>query len=497
MAAKTNINVKVPEKFLYEIWKNQDFTGELFTVDGKPIKIINTGTANNETDGPDFLNAKIKIGDITFTGDVEIDSYSSDWKFHGHYLNNKYNKVILHLTFSNGGNSGFVFTTDGRKIYSVEMKKYLKENVSLLIQKAIESERKNRIGKMPCMELCPSISVEEKLNYVQKLGVKRFNAKCMKMLGRIKELAYLKELNLKEPVIKYEFDEDFYNKIFKQNDFCDIKIWQQLIYEYVFEALGYTANKDTMRSLARSVDIEFLSRLKNEKFFFEYIEAALYNVSGLIPECTKITDEETSGYIKNLLERWNKIKDMYDGRKFKATQWNFAKLRPPNFPTLRIAGGAKILYSILNKNMIDNIIRKIESCDDNSSLVNEIRGFFIIKSFGYWKNKYVFDQSGSEKINYVVGRERADEIIVNIILPIMSIYFEIFSRKNLAKKVLGIYVNYYQRVESQLVREISQVLSLEDSYKRSVLYQGMIELFRNFCVLEKCKECEIGQKVFI
>jgi hypothetical protein len=426
----------VPEKFLYEIWKERDFLGNFITNNGEQIQIIDPGLENKELDGPDFLNAKIKIGNITFTGDVEIDSFASDWKDHGHYLNNKYNKVILHLFFGNGENTGYVFTADGRKVHSIEIKKHIKDNVSKAIQKAILSERQNRIGKMPCIETNKKLSEKEKLDFILELGIKRFNSKRMKALERIKELAYLRELNLEEPVIKYELDENFFNRTFKQTDFCEIRIWQQLVYEFIFEALGYSANKDLMKTLAQAVNIDFLSKFKNKPNFFELIDAALFNVSGLIP------------------------------------------------------------YKIINNNMIDYLIRKIEYLEDQNAIVSELRGNLIIKSWGYWKSHYVFDQSNENIVHYIVGKDRADEIIINIILPIISIYFEIFGKKNLSKKILGVFLNYTQNSDNSIVRQVSATLQLDSSWKRSVLYQGMIELFRYYCSTDSCLECEIGKKAF-
>ena len=109
---------------------------------------------------------------------------------------------------------------------------------------------------------------------------------------------------------------------------------------------------------------------------------------------------------------------------------------------------------------------------------------------------FVFDQPSNVELKYFIGTSRADEIITNIILPIMSIYFEIFNKNDLVKKVLKLYLNYYQKSENNLVNEVSSTLRLNDAWKRSVLYQGMIELFRTYCSREKCMECSIGKKVF-
>ena len=86
--------------------------------------------------------------------------------------------------------------------------------------------------------------------------------------------------------------------------------------------------------------------------------------------------------------------------------------------------------------------------------------------------------------------------IVNVVLPYASVYFDIFGEKELAKKVLKIYTDYYQKSENNLVDEVSSTLMLDDAGKRSILYQGMIELFRSFCSRAKCLECAIGKNVF-
>jgi len=112
-------NIKINEKFLYEIWKKQDFEKVLLSQENEKITVVDAGTENTELGGPDFKNARIKIGNITYQGDVEIDMFHSDWKGHGHFLNKKYNKVVLHVILNNNSNEHFVLTQDGRKVQSI------------------------------------------------------------------------------------------------------------------------------------------------------------------------------------------------------------------------------------------------------------------------------------------------------------------------------------------------------------------------------------------
>lgn len=489
-------NNKVHEKFLYELWKDQNFSSSLSTKDGMAIDIIDAGIENSELGGPDFKNARIKIGNITYMGDVEIDSFFSDWRTHGHNINKKYNKVILHAVLNNDSKHSYVFTQDGRKVPSISLKDFLKEELSGSIQKAIMSERKNRINKMPCVEVNTILSEKEKLNFLYDLGLKRYQAKCEKMTERLKEILYIKEMKLKEPVVKYEPDEKFYEREFTKEDFHDPYIWQQLIFENIFEALGYSKNKDIMRNLAKTVDIGFISKFRGSDDYILQVESALFNISGLIPEVDNLPDEETSEYTRNLAERWAEIKASYDGNVFNAAQWHFFKLRPQNFPTIRIAGGVRLLNKMMNEKLIEQIIGSVEEIEKPGRLASVLRSSFIVKGEGFWHNHYVFDQPAKVPINYFIGASRADEILINIMLPILSVYFDVFGRKDLANRIVQLYLNYYQKSENNLVNEVSSTLRLNDAWKRSVLYQGMIELFRNYCSREKCMECKIGKKVF-
>ena len=487
---------KINEKFLCEIWKNRNFYGNLSTKNGDLIEIIDTGIENKELGGPDFKNARIKIGNITYLGDVEIDSCQTDWKLHGHYFNKKYNKVILHIYFASDGDKPFVFTKEGRKVQSISLENFLNKDISSTLHKAILSERKNRIYFMPCSETNSTIEEKIKLDFIYELGINRFKKKCQNLVSRLKEIVYLKELNLKEPIVRYELDENFYNRKFTNKDFSNPAVWQQLFYETLFEALGYSKNKDIMRNLAEAVNIDFFRSFREKDNLVNIIEAALFNISGLMPDIYKLPDEETSEYVKHLTQYWSEIKDKYDGRTFKPEQWHFFKLRPQNFPTIRIAGGARILYRILNQDLIGNMIRKVVANNDCRKLVGIFRNQIIVKGEGFWRKHFIFDQAAKKDINYFIGLSRSDEIIINIILPFLAIYFEIFGNENRRQKIIKLYSQYYQVSENHLVEEVSSTLKINDAWKRSILYQGILDLYRTYCSRNRCLDCKIGDKIF-
>ncbi|MCA2004853.1 MAG: DUF2851 family protein, partial [Ignavibacterium sp.] len=213
-------------------------------------------------------------------------------------------------------------------------------------------------------------------------------------------------------------------------------------------------------------------------------------------EASKLEDETTSEYIRDLYENWEKIKSNYDGILLNKSNWHFFKLRPQNFPTVRLAAGARLLDRIINKNLFSRIISAVTSIQNNYKLISKLRDLLIVKGEGYWSKHYNFNKEVRTDIKYFIGLGRADETIVNIILPILTVYFEIFDKRKLAEKVLSLYIHFSQKESNHLVDEVSEVLNVSEHKLRSVYYQGMIELFRNYCIKQNCLECEIGKKVF-
>jgi hypothetical protein len=125
-----------------------------------------------------------------------------------------------------------------------------------------------------------------------------------------------------------------------------------------------------------------------------------------------------------------------------------------------------------------------------------LRNFIITEGQGYWATFYNFDKLSNEKLNYFIGISRADEIIVNVLFPLLSLYFEIFENKNASRKLKEMLINYTQHGTNRLVEQVGYTLGLTNASRRSINYQAMIELFRNYCVKERCLECYIGKKVF-
>ena len=487
-------NPKIPEELIYKIWEEKRIDASLTTAEGLSIEIIDCGVRNTDEAGPDYRHARIKIGNITFAGDVEIDTLHSDWKAHGHNLNQRYNKVILHAVLSNDSSYPFVVTQSGRKVPTLSLEGYLSATIKQNIQQDLKAIQSEDEIKMPCSQLNHNVDRREKLSYLKNLGLLRFRKKCEKNIERLKEIVLLNELQIKEPKVFHDFHKEISNREYVQKDFEHLELWQQLYYEQLFEALGYSKNKDIMLKLSKAVDIKFFKTI--DDLNKEKIESILFHISGMFPDVIDIANEETSEYMRNSLDLWMAIKNNYDSGLLNKNEWNFFKLRPQNFPTIRIAAGARLLEKIIIHEQFIRIINIFKQNSDINKLITKLRNEIIIKGEGYWAGHYNFNKETKTKLNYFIGLGRADEIVINIILPIYSVYFEIHGDKDLSQKVLNLFLNYYQKEGNHLVDQINDILGLKNEKFRSVYYQGMIDLFRNYCIKNKCIECEIGKKVF-
>jgi Protein of unknown function (DUF2851) len=487
---------KIEEKQLHQIWLKQDFISELTAFTGESITVLNSGDYNKDTGGPDFKHARIKIDNLTFVGDIEIDSSYSDWKNHGHNINKHYNKVILHLCYTNKQKQNYVYTSDGRKVISILLKENisgdnLKFDITLAGKKNVQ-----RNYELKCSDEISLVSSIERSNYILKMGVARFQNKCQKIYHRLKELKFISDLESKEPVIRYELTKEFNEKEFSPEDFNDKLIWNQLLYELIFEALGYSKNKTIMMKLAQNVTLKYLYNIVGSgEELSPKLESVYFHIAGLIPEVGLINKSNVD-YISKLSEDWKEISQLYDGKKFDETQWQFLGQRPQNFPTVRISGGAKIVEAIITKNLTSVIIKKFSEIHSTKVLINSIRSLFIVRASGYWKDHFVFEKTSNIKLNYVIGLSRADEIFINVLLPYFSVYFDMFGNEALSRKVLKVYNEYEQRMDNKIVREVANSLQLEGLNKKTIYAQGMIEIYRRYCSKNKCLECEIGKQIF-
>ncbi len=486
----------IGEVLLQHMLKMQSPSKEVQALSGEAIHLLELGELNKDQAGPDFRNARVKINNLIYNGDVEIDVSQSDWKTHGHHINRRFNSVILHIVLKRDTRQPFVYTSDGRKIQTIELSTYLDGSLSDEIKQLISDNYTPNTLKIPCHSLAPYIEEHTRLQLLQQLGIERFHKKSDRLMVRLKEIAYQKQLTVHEPVVSYAIPQEDMEKDLRPSDLHDKSLWNQLLYELIFEALGYSQNKTIMLQLAQAVDLEFISKIENDDHFEANAESALFHIGGLLSEVDIVNTEGGSEYLRDLRDRWLEIKPQYDGKHFATEDWHFFKLRPQNFPTIRLAGGVKLIHKILHGNLLEVLTQKFREIHNIRVLKNSVRSLFIVKSDGYWSKHYVFDSAKEAEIHYFVGSNRADEIVANVIFPLMYLYFKVFGQTKYAEKAMHVYCDVTIEVNNSIVSEMKEALAMDDHWTRSVIYQGMIELFRGYCSKNRCTDCEIGKQAF-
>jgi hypothetical protein len=303
-------------------------------------------------------------------------------------------------------------------------------------------------------------------------------------------------MGVKEPVIGYDLSQKFLEREFNPSDFQSREIWKQLLYELIFEALGYSNNKLQMLGLAKAANIQVLKKIKNDENLVDRIEAVLLKISGLAQSRNVLTNKESIEYAQRVDMLWYSFKKNYDGEILDETIWHFFRIMPQNFPTVRIAGGARILKKLFYGELINQFIKAFYEINNPKNLLDYLRSAFVIKSEGFWREHYIFDQKANTELRYFVGASRANEILVNVLLPFFAVYFQLFNKPEIVKKIHKMYSKLYQKSGNKILTEVTESLGLKEMPKLTILSQGMIELFRNYCTKNKCLECEIGKLIF-
>ncbi|MDI6779729.1 MAG: DUF2851 family protein [Bacteroidota bacterium] len=495
----------LPERLIREIWKRQDFAEKpLITIDGKNVEIIFTGESN-PNGGPDFLNAQIKIGGITFVGDVELHRHFTDWQQHTHHKDPKYNKVILHVVLYAHKTSALPITKSKRTVPTIVLEPYLSEELIRSLQENISNENIENVRYLKCFSInsnTPCNLIEE---WLHKLAVQRLEYKIRRLEERLLELVQTKKVT--EPAaaygqIHFEVSPDEFPDFtprYTQHDFTDVHLWEQVLYEFTMEALGYSKNQQPFMKLAKNVTLEFLDSVTDENTgkIIQY-EAILFGVGGFLSTPGILKNHQSKEYLVQLKKVWKNVRESYNGETMTGAEWQFFRLRPENFPTIRIAAAARIVEKINSGNLFKVIVQLIENqAMGNTEKLRKLISLLTVEASGFWENHYRFNKEAAMRLKVLVGKDRAVEIIINIIIPLCLMYARVFKKKNVREMALKLFSEIKSSRNSAIVKTVEEQL-VRGKFKLNTapLYQGGVQLYKFYCVEEKCADCDVGIRLF-
>jgi len=414
------------ENFLHYLWKYQLFSKDkLETSDGESINIEKTGIQNDNA-GPDFIEAKIKIGEQLWVGSVEIHVQSSDWYVHNHEVDSNYDNVILHVVWEEDMP---VLRKNNSPISTLVLKGLVPKQIWYKYQELSQKTKR----WIPCESQINQVDSFTWNNWLEHLYIARLEKKA-------KEIEQLLAKSV--------------------ND------WEAVLFQLLTKNFGLKVNADSFKSLANSVDYSIVRKEKNDLI---KLEALLLGQVGLLNK----TIEDT--YYHELQKEYQFQQNKYNILPIEE-KVQFFRLRPPNFPSIRLSQLANLLAS--NNGLFQNLM----SCNSLDKL------YFLLqaKATDYWNTHYVFGKESKESTKKT-SRSFIDLLLINTIIPLQFAF-----QKNKGNQDIETILEVIKSIKTENNNIIKKYKKLEISTKNAMDSQALLQLYSNYCNPKLCLNCAIG-----
>lgn len=417
------------EDFLHFLWKNRLFEPlQPVTSEGETIEIIYTGRHNIHA-GPDFFDARIRIGKTYWAGNVEIHLKASDWNRHGHQNDPLYNNTILHVVAENDAT---IRNSSGSCIPAVEIgwPIWIEYKYKALMQQHDWVNCASQLNKIDPFRI---------RFFLNGLAIERLQKK----IGSIETLLEISNGD-----------------------------WSETFYLFLARSYGFRQNSDPFEMLARSLPLSVLQKHKDQLF---QLESLLFGQAGLLNDSLFLDD-----YPLELKKEYEFLSVKYGLRPVAGHLWKFMRMHPLNFPTIRIAQFAGVLYSC--RTLFSTVI-KLET-------VAGYRSLFRAGTSAYWDTHYTFLKESRQQ-KKAMGEDSFQLILVNVIVPFLFLYGEQNNKQELKEHALKI-MEELPAENNTLLRHwadagIEAYNALES--------QALIHLHNEYCEPRRCLECTIGQRL--
>jgi hypothetical protein len=487
-----------PEHLLRTIWEKQRFaSSHLRTQVGQPITILSPGTFNSDG-GPDFLNARVRIGNVTYRGDVELHTDAAEWKAHSHDTDPHYNKVILHVVMTADAIAPPTHTASDRPVPLLILHPYLDEHVRSAWMPSFSDEKSERVERIKCYGLNGDVPADLIARWINSLANERIELKVRRMEERLKQLVDESRLVIREPYPRYYGNPDeipLPRKEYTQRDFAERQLWEQLLYEGIMEGMGYAKNREPFLALAQSVRLRTLRQYSLTDI--TTMMALLFGAGGLLPSTRAVKEKEGRSYLRPLRRTWKELRRSFKGPRLNEGDWLFFRLRPSNFPTARLAAVCLLLSLMFDESGFRRLIGVFKNETLSSrERVNVLHATFRIEPDEYWSRHYHF-KGAAGKNGIRLGTARINEILVNSIVPTVLLYARIFKDQRVRANARSLLSFLPPLQENSITRLMeTQLTRGKIEMSSASRQQGVIQLFKLYCSSGRCSECKIGQLVF-
>ena len=423
------------EQLLHYVWKHKLWRpGPMATTDGRRLEIIDPGLHNRDA-GPDFFNAKIKVGGTLWVGNVEIHDRSSDWYLHGHDRDSRYNNVILHVC---GAIDRPVCNERGEPLTQLQLD--VPEYVKAHYDELLTTDR-----YPPCHRIIPSLSRLGVHAWMNALQTERLEQKTEAIADRLKR--------------------------------CDGS-WEAAYFVTLARNYGFGINGDAFEAWACHIPLQAVAHHQDDLL---QVEAIFLGQAGLldplsIPERHR-TEALADSYFLRLRKEYLYLQHKFSLKPIDFQLWKFLRLRPQNFPHIRIAQLANLFYQRRAG------LSQLLDCHDVKAAGELLRSAVT----PYWETHYTFGHAG-EKQQKRLSTASLQLLLINTVVPILFAYGRHKSDEKLCQRAFD-FLDQLKAEDNHIVRMWHACgLDVENAGDS----QALIQLKKMYCDRKDCLRCRIG-----
>ncbi|MBN2480644.1 MAG: DUF2851 family protein [Bacteroidales bacterium] len=417
------------EAFLHFVWKYGLFEhNNIFTDQGEPVEIIRPGEQNADA-GPDFINARIKINHIVWAGNVEIHIRSSDWYRHNHHNNKAFDNVILQVVYRHDRPA---LRTNREHIPTLilSFNGHLYETYCNLM---------GYKGWISCRDKIQSIDPFIFKCWLSTLVIERLQEKTENVLLLLEQLT---------------------------------NNWEEAFYVHLARSFGFGLNNTPFEMLARSLPLKYIARHKESLF---QTEALLFGQAGFLEE-----QGDRDAYYIALQGEYRHLRRKYGLKPLEKHLWKFLRVRPVNFPIVRISQFAAVM------NHSVHLFSSMLECRNLETFYK----MFKAGTSDYWETHYIFNAISSRKAKNL-GYESINILIINTVIPFLFIYGTVFNDEGLKSRAVEL-LDHLPPEQNRIVKYWSGL-----GFKASSAFytQDLIQLANGYCARKRCLACSVGIKI--
>ena len=413
------------EQLLHYVWKHKIFPlKELKTTTGQQVEVIDTGLANTDA-GPDFFNAKLKRDGVLWIGNIEIHERSSDWFKHGHHADAGYNSVILHIASEIDTE---ISRSNGERILQIQL--ICPEAVRTNYKELLETD-----SYPPCYRIIPSLPPFTALSWMTALQMERFEQKATLLNERLKR--------------------------------CQGN-WEDAFFITLARNFGFGLNGDAFETWAHRLPFRAVDKHRNDLF---QIEAIFFGQAGILE------DSDGDGYYLRLKKEYTYLQHKFGLIPMDASLWRFLRLRPANFPHIRIAQLACLYhraYGLLSRIM-------------ETETLQGVRDILKGGTSEYWLTHYTFGGSSPSRPK-TLSNTSLDLLIINTVVTFLYAYGLHKGNRVLCARA-GSFLEELKAENNYITRMWEQCGMKASNAADS---QALIQLKKEYCDKKKCLYCWIG-----